>query len=64
MTTSPLAFTGHHDYRLRRKTEGNVIPVDVLDRYMGPILQQTKRMQVQTIVRRWRYNRDFKDVAR
>ena len=58
------AFVGSYNHKRYHMALGNVTPADVLNGRREQILQRRKEVQVQTIERRRRYNRTFKELAR
>ena len=57
------AFVSYYNYRRYHMALGNVTPADVFDGRRQQILQRRKEVQVQTIERRRRYNRNLREFA-
>ena len=56
-------FVSYYNHQRYHKALRNVTPADVLNGRRERILQQRKEVQVQTIERRRRCNRDLRELA-
>ena len=58
-----VAFVSYYNYRRYHKALGNVTPSDVLRGRREEILQRRREVKAQTIERRRRHNRAFREFA-